>query len=82
MLSAVALLGMTVASYGANTVEKVEVNENLLIEEIQMIESSDPCSDCYHTFSINYNNTLLKTERILQVMLDVWETCVEENCSN
>lgn len=33
LFSAVALIGFTVASYGANTVDKVEVKEVLLVEE-------------------------------------------------
>ncbi len=41
MFSAVALIGFTVASYGANTVE-VEVNENLLVEEkVEVLVASD-----------------------------------------
>ncbi len=82
MFSAVAFIGFTIASYGANTVEKVEINKSLLVEETQIIESSDPCTDCYHVFSNSYNALLLKTVSNLQILLDRWEICVEENCSN
>ena len=48
MFSAVALLGMTVVSYGANHVEKVEINSVETIEsnEIEFIVTLNDYWDC------------------------------------
>lgn len=73
LFSAVALIGFTVASYGANT---VEVNESLLVEA-----SSDPCSDCYHNFSIDFTHSD-GSEETIENLLAVWERCVVRYCGN
>lgn len=69
VLSAVALIGMTVASYGANTVEV----------------TSDPCSDCYHNFNNAFNAlTALgaDTDDTLDFLEPIFDKCVAKHCDN
>lgn len=79
LFSAVALIGFTVASYGANTVE-VEVNQNLLVEEVQVAVVS-PCNDCYHNFSTDLSHSDGSDEAMNQ-LLATWERCVARYCGN
>ncbi len=84
LFSAIALIGFTVASYGANTVE-VEVNESLLVEELQVvIVSPGLCDDCYEVFNIDYNFLMAVGEEDcecgLEGLLLRWERCVDRYC--
>ena len=82
LFSAVALIGFTVASYGANTAE-VEVNENLLVLETQVTVVT-PCDDCYHNYSIAFfalvdaGTSVDDTIDYLQASHD---KCVAKNCN-
>ena len=80
LFSAVALIGFTVASYGANTVE-VEVKENLLVEV-----TSDPCSDCYLDFNRNVNVLtmagLANEKYAIKAIEAIFDDCVAVSCQN
>lgn len=82
LFSAIALIGFTVASYGANTVE-VEVNENLLVEEMV-----SPCDDCYHNFNHNFNlisnydHPNLSFDEMLDAIVVVFDRCTARHCQN
>ena len=79
-----ALIGFTVASYGANTVEKLEVNENLLVLETQVAMVATPCDDCYHNFNTAFNAlTALgaDVDTAIDFLEPLFDKCVAKNCN-
>ncbi len=75
LFSAVALVGFTVASYGANTVE-VEVNESLLVEE--KVELSSDRDKCTTVAKLAYDLFLSEGYDITTV--ETWTGIVYRNC--
>lgn len=81
IFSAVALIGFTVASYGANTVEKVEVHEVVSSSEISIEEF--PCTEEWKTNMIFLQSAFNATFEEALVLADrIFYQCLETRYGN